>query len=152
TCTTYPTTICLDAEEEKFVINQVRDEACVRCELLGDDGQARRSQNNNWVIQPWKKVSVPVIDIDSDTTADDDNDDGDKDEADGNEETDEWGVGAGYVGLTTGWSEDDESSFDVDLSFANLLASDVTTHGLQHYEYLICRTGMLTFTSLLIVL
>ena len=26
------------------------------------------------------------------------------------------------------------------------------THGLQHYEYLIRQTGMLTFTSLLIVL
>ena len=28
----------------------------------------------------------------------------------------------------------------------------VTTHGLPHYEYLICQTGTLTFTSLLIVL
>ena len=28
----------------------------------------------------------------------------------------------------------------------------VTTHGLQHYEYLIHRTGMLIFTLLLIIL
>ena len=31
-------------------------------------------------------------------------------------------------------------------------AQGVTTHGLQHYEYLIRRTGTLTFTFLLIVL
>ena len=31
-------------------------------------------------------------------------------------------------------------------------ASSVTTHGLPHYEYLIRRTGMFTFTFLLIVL
>ena len=31
-------------------------------------------------------------------------------------------------------------------------AVPVTTHGLPHYEYLICQTGMLTFTFLLIVL
>ena len=30
--------------------------------------------------------------------------------------------------------------------------TSVTTHGLPHYEYLICRTGMFTFTFLLIAL
>ena len=121
----------IEAEEEKFIIDQVRDKARVRRELLGDDGQARRSQNNNWVIRPRKKSVGPSdgeMDIDSDATADDDNDDEDEDEdedeADGDEETDGRGVGAGYVGLATGWSEDDESSFDADLFFANLSASD----------------------------
>ena len=120
----------IEAEEEKFILDQVRDKARVKRELLGDDVQPKRIQNNNWVIRPRKKSVGPSdgeMDVDSDATVDDDdNDEGDEDEDEGDDEdeTDGRGVGAGYVGLATGWSEDDESSFDADLFFANLSGSD----------------------------
>ncbi|KAF8346743.1 hypothetical protein F5887DRAFT_883233 [Amanita rubescens] len=120
----------IEAEEENFIIHQVRDKARVRRELLGDDCQTKRIPNNNWVIRPRKKSVGPSdgeMDVDSDATVDDDDndeEDGDEDEEDDEDETDVRGVGAGYVGLATGWSEDDESSFDADLFFANLSGSD----------------------------
>ena len=123
----------IEAEEEIFIIDQVRDKARVRRELLGDDGP-RRNQNNDWVIRPRKKSVGPSddeMDIDSDATADDNDEDEDEDEdEDGDnddDETDGRGVGAGYVGLATGWSDEDESSFDADLFFANLSGSDASS-------------------------
>ena len=55
-------------KEEIFIIDQVR----VRREMLGDDSQPRRNQNNDWVIRPRKKsvgLSDDEMDIDSDATA-----------------------------------------------------------------------------------
>ncbi|KAK2465132.1 hypothetical protein APHAL10511_002824 [Amanita phalloides] len=119
----------IEAEEENFIIHQVRDKARVKRELLGDDNQKKRDQHNNWVIRPRKKSVSPSggdMDVDSDVTEDDDQDDDDDDD-DGDEDDEEpdgKSVGRGYVGLATGWSEDEESSFDADIFFANLSGSD----------------------------
>ncbi|KAF7370829.1 hypothetical protein MSAN_00716500 [Mycena sanguinolenta] len=47
-----------------------------------------------------------------------------REEEEEDEEADELPVGSGYIGLATGWSEDEESSFDADLFFANLTDSE----------------------------
>ncbi|KAF5383844.1 hypothetical protein D9615_003653 [Tricholomella constricta] len=120
----------IEAEEEKFILSQMHDRARVRRELLGDEAPKKRDPHNAWVIRSRKKsvgLSDAEMDVDSDATEDDDDDDDDDD--DGNEpdeeETDERSTGAGYIGVATGWSEDDdESSFDADLFFANLSDSE----------------------------
>ena len=113
----------------------------------------RQGHNNEWVIRPRKKsvgLSDAEMDVDSDATEDEDEEDEDGEEEDNaeedegattegasavigmgmsmeedGEETDEI-HGQRYVGLATSWSEedDDESSFDADLFFANLSGSD----------------------------
>ena len=125
----------IEAEEEDYIIAEERrahDKARIRRELLGDDGPSkRRDARDSWVIRPRKK-SVGPSDVemkgDSDNATDDEDDEDDDDDEDeeDEEETDGRGPGVTYVGVATGWSEDDdESSFDADLFFANL--SDSTT-------------------------
>lgn len=131
--TGFDTDSSMEAEEENFIVaeeTRSHDRARIRRELLGGDegGQKKRDPQNNWVIRPRKKsvgLSDVEMDVDSDATEDDDEDeDEDGDGDDDDEETDGRGASAGYVGLATGWSEDDESSFDADLFFANLSDSD----------------------------
>ena len=98
----------------------------------------KRSPTHDWIIRPRKKSvggsDAEQMDVDTDTEdqAHNQNDqDEDDDEEDDEESTDELlGVEEDdedtdgrhrYVGLATGWSEEeDESSFDADLFFANL--------------------------------
>jgi hypothetical protein len=63
------------------------------------------------------------MDVDSEATEDDEEEEETAGEAD-EEETDDRDHGINYVGVATGWSDDDESSFDADLFFANLSDSE----------------------------
>lgn len=109
-------------EEEGFILSEIQQRARVNRELLGDNTR-KTSQNNEWVIRPRKKsVGLSDAEVDSDATEDEDEEEAlamaeaDEDDED---ETDERSVGGS--GLVTGWSdEDEESSFDADLFFANL--------------------------------
>ncbi|KAG6854516.1 hypothetical protein C0991_005428 [Blastosporella zonata] len=118
----------IEAEEEKFIVSEMQGRARVRRELLGDDALKKRDPHNAWVIRPRKKsVGAPSdveMDIDTDATEDEQEEEEDAGELD-EEEADERSTGTGYVGVATGWSEDeDESSFDADLFFANLTDSE----------------------------
>ncbi|KDR67954.1 hypothetical protein GALMADRAFT_231587 [Galerina marginata CBS 339.88] len=138
----------IEAEEENFIVTDMHDKARLRRELLGGDDalllqKKRSNRNNDWVIRPRKKSVGPSdveMDVDSDATEDDDEEEEDEnDEVEADEETEEEAIAgvptpqpqeeeedtddhrSRYVGLATGWSEDDdESSFDADLFFANL--------------------------------
>ncbi|KAG6831102.1 hypothetical protein H0H92_012779 [Tricholoma furcatifolium] len=127
----------IEAEEEKFIMNEMQGRARVRRELLGEDVPKKRDPHNAWVIRPRKKSVGPSdveMEVDSDATEDEDEEDEDEDAAD-DEETDARITGAGYVGLATGWSEDDdESSFDADLFFANLSSHDSDSTSLSDGE------------------
>ena len=121
----------MEAEEETFIRSEMSDRSRVRRHLLGDDVPKKRDPHNAWVIRPRKNSDGPSdvdMDVDTDATMDDDEEDEDEQPDDGDdEETDGHAVGAGYVGLATGWSDDDdeeESSFDADLFFANLSSSE----------------------------
>ncbi|KIJ61985.1 hypothetical protein HYDPIDRAFT_136870 [Hydnomerulius pinastri MD-312] len=122
----------LEAEEESYILTEQRrhDKARVRRELLGDDGHKHKDPHNNWVIRPRKK-SVGLSDVDMDGDSDDlteDEDDDQEEEMDDEEEDDETDGQASrvmYSGVATGWSDDEESSFDADIFFANL--SDTTS-------------------------
>ncbi|TFK39384.1 hypothetical protein BDQ12DRAFT_722256 [Crucibulum laeve] len=140
-------------EEENFIRAEVHDKARVKRELLGDEvRKGGQGQKNDWVIRPRKKsvgLSDVEMDVDSDATEDDEEED-EEEEAEGEAEPDESaptmttpmdeepefeGINEedasedggharrGYVGLATGWSDDEESSFDADLFFANLADS-----------------------------
>ncbi|KAJ6581235.1 hypothetical protein B0H19DRAFT_1114337 [Mycena capillaripes] len=121
----------MEAEEENFIIadeSRAAEKSRVRRELLGDDGQKKRNPHNNWVIRPRKRSVGPSdveMEIDSDATEEDDEEE-EEQEAEEDDETDDLPVGSGYIGVATGWSEeeDEESSFDADLFFANLTDSD----------------------------
>jgi hypothetical protein len=115
-----------------------------------DDPQLlKRSPAHDWIIRP-RKTSVggsdaEQMDVDTDTDDqahnqndqdqdeddedDDEEEEGETDELLGVEEDDEETDGRHrYVGLATGWSEEeDESSFDADLFFANLSDSSSTS-------------------------
>lgn len=133
----------LQAEEESFIVADIHDKARLRRELLGgDDPQLKkRSPTHDWVIRPRKKSvggsDVEKMDVDSDDQADNQNDQDEDDEEEeeepdelhGVEEDDEDTDGRHrYIGLATGWSEEeDESSFDADLFFANLSDSSSTS-------------------------
>lgn len=123
----FDTDSSIEAEEETFILSEVREKTRFRRELLGEDVQ-RRDAHNDWIIKPRKKsvgLSDAEMDVDSDATEDEDEEQqGEEMDEEEEEETDGRGTGAGYVGLATGWSEDDESSFDADLFFANLSGSD----------------------------
>ncbi|OAX41374.1 hypothetical protein K503DRAFT_685572 [Rhizopogon vinicolor AM-OR11-026] len=123
----------LEAEEESYILAEQRrhDKARVRRELLGDDSHRHNDvHNNNWVIRPRKK-SVGLSDVDMDGDSDDlteeeeDDAEEDMDDDEEDEETDGQAPSVIYTGLATGWSEDEESSFDADIFFANL--SDTNT-------------------------
>ena len=135
----------IQAEEESFIVADIHDKARLRRELLGgDDPQLKkRSPARDWVIRPREKSvggsDAEQMNVDSDDQADNQNDqdqDEDEEEEDeepdglhGVEEDDEDTDGRHrYVGLATGWSEEeDESSFDADLFFANLSDSSSTS-------------------------
>ena len=133
----------LQAEEESFIVADIHDKTRLRRELLGgDDPQLKkRSPIRDWVIRPRKKSvggsDAEQMDVDTDDQADNQNDqdedeDDDEEEPDGLhgvEEDDEDTDGRHrYIGLATGWSEEeDESSFDADLFFANLSDSSSTS-------------------------
>lgn len=122
----------LEAEEESYILAEQRrhDKARVRRELLGDESHRRKdvhnNNNNNWVIRPRKK-SVGLSDVDMDGDSDDHTEDEDEDEdeelceeEEEDEETDGQAPSVIYTGLATGWSDDEESSFDADIFFDNL--------------------------------
>ena len=103
----------------------------------------KRSPARDWVIRP-RKTSVggsdaEQMDVDTDDQVEnqidqDEDEDGDNEQEEeapdglhGVEEDDEdTDARHRYVGLATGWSEEDESSFDADLFFANLSDSSST--------------------------
>ena len=108
----------------------------------------KRPPAHDWIIRPRKKSvggsDTEQMDVDTDTDDqahnqnDQDQDEEDDDEEEEEEEPDELlGVEEDdedtdgrhrYVGLATGWSEEeDESSFDADLFFANLSDSSSTS-------------------------
>jgi hypothetical protein len=115
----------LAAEEENYIVAEQRrhDKARVRRELLGDDVPKHKDSNNNWIIRPRKK-SVGLSDVDMEGDTDDiSEDDDEEDEEMEEDEEDETDGRASrvYTGLATGWSDDEEeSSFDAQLFFANL--------------------------------
>lgn len=115
----------VEEEEENFIMSEVHEKARLRRELLGDDHHRRDSQSE-WVIRSRKK-SVGSDDsdmaVDSAATEDEDEDEDEEPEEDDDEETDGGPVGASRTGLVTAWSDDDESSFDADIFFANLTDS-----------------------------
>lgn len=123
----FDTDSSIEAEEENFILaeeSRAREKARVRRELLGDEsGQKRRDPHNNWVIRPRKQSVGPSdaeMDVDSDATEDEEEDEEEEAAEADEEEPDDRAPGEGYAGVATGWSEDEESSFDADLFFANL--------------------------------
>jgi hypothetical protein len=124
------------AEEEETYIRtteeqraRAHDKARIKRELLDEGTTNRNERRNDWEIRSRKKSVGPSdddMDVDSDETDDEAED---IEEAKGNdgeeEEEDDLGpVRGSYVGIATGWSEDEESSFDADLFFAGLSDSD----------------------------
>ena len=124
-------------EEENFIRTteeqraRAHDRARIKRELLGDGMTKRKERRNNWEIHSRKKSvgsSDDEMDVDSDETDDEaeegveeaEGNDGDDDDDDGTEP-----ARGSYVGIATGWSNDEESSFDADLFFvAGLSDSD----------------------------
>jgi hypothetical protein len=122
------------AEEEEIYIRtteeqRAHDKARVKRELLGDGTMNRMERRNEWEIRSRKK-SVGPSDDDMDVDSDESDDEAeDVEEAEGNDGEDEDEDDAGpvrgsYVGIATGWSEDEESSFDAELFFAGLSDSE----------------------------
>ena len=122
------------AEEEETYIRtteeqraRAHDKARIKRELLGDSTPSRKERRNDWEIRSRKKSVGPSdddMDVDSDETDDEAED---VEEAEGDDEDDEDDVEpvrGSYVGIATGWSGDEESSFDADLFFAGLSDSD----------------------------
>ncbi|KAF9449961.1 hypothetical protein P691DRAFT_758622 [Macrolepiota fuliginosa MF-IS2] len=118
----------IEEEEESFIVSQVHEKARLRRELLGEDGRRNHDPHGDWVIRSRKKSVGPSdneMNVDSDGTEEEDEEEEDEQDLDeDDEETDGRGIGAGYTGLVTAWSDDDESSFDADIFFANLTDSD----------------------------
>jgi hypothetical protein len=122
-------------EEETYIRTteeqraRAHDKARIKRELLGDGMTNRKERRNDWEIRSRKKSVGPSddnMDVDSDETDDEAEE---AEEAEGNdgedEEEDDVGpVRGSYVGIATGWSEDEESSFDAELFFAGLSDSD----------------------------
>jgi len=124
------------AEEEETYIRtteeqraRAHDKARIKRELLGDSTTNRKERRNDWEIRSRKKSVGPSdddMDVDSGET-DGEAEDDEEAEGDDDEDEDEGDVGpvrGSYVGIATGWSEDEESSFDADLFFAGLSDSD----------------------------
>lgn len=117
----------IEAEEEEFILSEMHSRARVRRDFICDDVPKRN--HNTWIIRPRKNSVGPddsAMAVDTDATDEEDEEDEEEDEEcqDEAEETDGMAPG-GYVGMATGWSDDDdESSFDADLFFANLSDSE----------------------------
>ncbi|KAJ6485921.1 hypothetical protein C8R45DRAFT_286692 [Mycena sanguinolenta] len=126
----FDTDSSMEAEEENFIVaeeSRGAEKSRVRRELLGEEGQKRRNPHNNWVIRPRKRSVGPSdveMEVASDGTEEEEDEEEDEQEEEEDDEADELPVGSGYIGLATGWSEDEESSFDADLFFANLTDSE----------------------------
>jgi hypothetical protein len=123
----------MEAEEENFIVAEETEKSRLRRELLGEDGQKRRTPHNNWVIRPRKRSVGPSdaeMEVDSDATEDEDEEEEEEEqEEEEDDEADELPTGSGYIGLGTGWfEEEEESSFDADLFFANLTDSEEDDH------------------------
>jgi hypothetical protein len=138
----------VEKEEEDFIIAETHRPRRARREHLHNHHREGGGGNGNgrWEIKPRKKSVGPSdqeMDVDSDSDgggSDTDDEDEDEDEdADAEKEGDadeEEGAGAeddgeatdapparGYAGIATGWSDDEEDTFDADLFFANLSSS-----------------------------
>jgi hypothetical protein len=115
----------MEAEEEQFILSEMHSRTRVRRELLGE--QVPKKNHNAWIIRPRKNSVGPddgAMAVDSDATDEEDEEEEDEECEDDADETDGMPPG-GYVGMATGWSDDDdESSFDADLFFANLSDSE----------------------------
>ncbi|KAF8271593.1 hypothetical protein EI94DRAFT_1720136 [Lactarius quietus] len=86
---------------------RAHDKARVKRELLGDGLAKRKERQTDWEIRSrTKSVSPSVNDMDDE------------------DEDDVGSARRSYVGIATGWSEGEESSFDADLFFAGLGDSD----------------------------
>jgi hypothetical protein len=116
-------------EEENFILadeGRTRNNSRGRRELFSDENARRKDPQNNWVIRARQK-SVGASDLEMGGTSDDATAD-EEDEEDAEAEEDEAEEDEAnsrhrypmYTGLATGWSDDEESSFDADLFFANL--------------------------------
>jgi hypothetical protein len=122
------------AEEEETYIRtteeqraRAHDKARVKRELLGDGATNRKERRNDWEIRSRKKSVGPSdddMDVDSDESDDEAEDVKEAEDNDGEDEDDVGRVRGSYVGIATGWTEDEESSFDADLFFAGLSGSD----------------------------
>jgi len=115
----------IEKEEENYIVSQIHEKARLRRELFKEEGVRNHSSQNDWVIRSRKKsvdLSDNEMNFDSDVTADDDEENQTVDEVE--EEIDNRAIDAGYAGLVTAWSDDEESSFDADIFFANLTGSD----------------------------
>lgn len=120
-------------EEENFIRTteeqraRAHDRARIKRELLGDDMTKRKERQNNWEIRSRKKSVGPSddgMDVDSDET-DDEAEEGVEEAKDDDDDDDGTEPARGsYVGIATGWSNDEESSFDADLFFTGLSDSD----------------------------
>ncbi|KAF8661263.1 hypothetical protein AX16_001366 [Volvariella volvacea WC 439] len=131
----FETDASIEAEEESFILAQEsrgHDKARIRRELLGEDAHRRRdAHHNDWVIRPRKRsVGLSDVEMDADSDATEEavgHEEQDEEDCaeDDEEETDDRSTSRGFASLVTGWSEDEESSFDADLFFANL-SSDST--------------------------
>ncbi|KAJ7880299.1 hypothetical protein B0H14DRAFT_2707307 [Mycena olivaceomarginata] len=129
----FDTDSSMEAEEENFIVAEETEKSRLRRELLGEDGQKRRTPHNNWVIRPRKRSVGPSdaeMEVDSDATEDEDEEEEEEEqEEEEDDEADELPTGSGYIGLGTGWfEEEEESSFDADLFFANLTDSEEDDH------------------------
>jgi hypothetical protein len=119
-------------EEENFIRTteeqraRAHDKARVKRELLGDGITKRRERRNKWEIRPRKRSVGPSndeMDVDSDETDDEAEEGVEEAEGDDGKDDDEDSTGPAresYVGIATGWSNDEESGFDADLFFAGL--------------------------------
>ncbi|EGN92209.1 hypothetical protein SERLA73DRAFT_191469 [Serpula lacrymans var. lacrymans S7.3] len=117
----------MEAEEESYILTEERrqNKARVRRELLGEEGNKRKDPHNNWVIRPRKRsVGLSDVDMESDsddaTEGDEEAEDEEEEGDDEDEDVDGQSSSVAYAGVATGWSEDDESTFDADIFFANL--------------------------------
>ncbi|TFK25614.1 hypothetical protein FA15DRAFT_340187 [Coprinopsis marcescibilis] len=124
--------LSIEKEEEGFILSEMQSRARANRELMGDGSGSRRganSQNNEWIIRPRKKsVGLSDVELDSDATEEDEDEDVQAtttmEQVDEEDEEDEPDAGsAGGRGLVTGWSDDEESSFDADIFFSNLSTS-----------------------------
>ena len=123
-------------EEETFIRTteeqraRAHDKARLKRELLGDGMMKRKERRNDWEIRSRKKSVSPSqddMDVDSDESDDEAEEDAEEAKGEDGEEDEEDGIGrarGSYIGIATGWSEDEESSFDADVFFAGLSDSD----------------------------
>ncbi|TDL23663.1 hypothetical protein BD410DRAFT_786910 [Rickenella mellea] len=141
----------IEAEEERYILAEdahAREKARLRKELMGESDQAPHRKwgvRNNWEIRSRRKSvgaeggSDVGMDTDSgEETEEEEEEEGEEEEADAEDE-DEVDPGVAsetrYVGVATGWSdEDEESSFDADLFFANLNDSSGSDDDIEHAD------------------